>query len=548
MSAPVLQVESVSIGYGGSPVVRDLSLELGAGEILGLIGPNGAGKSTTLHALMGLVPLRTGDVKLDGQSLRGRSPEAIARSGMALVPEGRRLFGELTVEENLQLGLAARRRNGVVGDPLGDAYGLFPILEEFRARPAGVLSGGQQQQLAIARALVAGPRVLLLDEPSLGSGADRRRPRLLDTRHHPRPWARDSPGRAARPAHRGARGSDARPRERRASPDPDLRRCGRHGPNGRRVPVLSTILASGLSDFLSDAVDLQVQVDAIGLGAIFALMAVGIGLVFGVLRLVNFAYGQLIMAGAFALAFASDRGWPVGVGIALCFAVVIVLSLAMERVVFRPLRSQSPAVMLIATFAVAFLLQSVALLWFGPLGKTAASLAELNRPVSIGDVDIRKIAIVAIVSAAVSLALLVLLLNRTSLGLHMRAAAMDFQTARLVGVRANRVSAAAVLIAGVLAALVAVLLTVQFPTVTPTFALRETIIVLAGVVVGGMTRLLSATLGGFTIGYVSGLLGGALPTAQSQYLPTFVFGLVILVLLVRPGGLFLRGRAAVERV
>ena len=307
-------------------------------------------------------------------------------------------------------------------------------------------------------------------------------------------------------------------------------------------------LASGFTDALSDAVDLQVQVDAIGLGAIFALMAVGIGLVFGVLRLVNFAYGQLIMAGAFALAFASDHGWPVGVGIALCFAVVLVLSLAMERVVFRPLRSQSPAVMLIATFAVAFLLQSIALLWFGPLGKTATSLADLNRPVSIGEVDIRKIAIVAIVSAAVSLGLLVLLLNRTSLGLHMRAAAMDFQTARLVGVRANRVSAAAVLIAGVLAALVAVLLTVQFPTVTPTFALRETIIVLAGVVVGGMTRLLSATLGGFAIGYVSGLLGGALPTAQSQYLPTFVFGLVILVLLFRPGGLFLRGRAAVERV
>ncbi len=311
---------------------------------------------------------------------------------------------------------------------------------------------------------------------------------------------------------------------------------------------MSLVLASGLSDFLSDAVDLQVQIDAIGLGAIFALMAVGIGLVFGVLRLVNFAYGQLIMAGAFALAFASDRGWPVSVGIVLCFAVVIVLSLAMERVVFRPLRSQSPAVMLIATFAVAFLLQSIALLWFGPLGRTAASLSELNRPVSIGDVDIRKIAIVAIVSAAVSLALLVLLLNRTSLGLHMRAAAMDFQTARLVGVRANLVSAGAVLIAGILAAVVAVLLTVQFPTVTPTFALRETIIVLAGVVVGGMTRLLSATLGGFAIGYVSGLLGGALPTAQSQYLPTFVFGLVILVLLFRPGGLFLRGRAAVERV
>ncbi len=311
---------------------------------------------------------------------------------------------------------------------------------------------------------------------------------------------------------------------------------------------MSILAASGVADFARDAVDPQVQVDAIGLGAIFALMAVGIGLVFGVLRLVNFAYGQLIMAGAFALAFASDRGWSVAVGIALCFAVVLVLSLAMERTVFRPLRSQSPAVMLIATFAVAFLLQSIALLWFGPLGKTAASLAELNRPVSLGGVEIRKIAIVAIVTAAVCLALLVLLLNKTSIGLHMRAAAMDFQTARLLGVRANRVSAVAVLIAGVLAAIVAVLLTVQFPTVTPRFALRETIVVLAGVVVGGMTRLLSATLGGFAIGYASGLLGGALPTAQSQYLPSFVFGLVILVLLVRPGGLFTRGAPTVERV
>jgi branched-chain amino acid transport system permease protein len=311
---------------------------------------------------------------------------------------------------------------------------------------------------------------------------------------------------------------------------------------------MSALLAGGLGDFLRDAVDLQVQVDAIGLGAVFALMAVGIGLVFGVMRLVNFAYGQLIMAGAFALAYASDRDWPVGVGIALCFAVVLALSLAMERVVFRPLRTQSAAVMLIATFAVAFLLQSIALLWFGPLGKTATSLVQLNRPVEIGGVEIRKITIVAILTAVVCLALLVLLLNRTSVGLHMRAAAIDAQTARLLGVRANLVSTVSVLIAGALAAVVAVMLTVQFPTVTPTFALQETILVLAGVVVGGMTRLLSATLGGFLIGYVSGLLGGALPSSQSQYLPSFLFGLVILVLLIRPDGLFTRSRGLVERV
>ncbi len=294
-------------------------------------------------------------------------------------------------------------------------------------------------------------------------------------------------------------------------------------------------------------IDWQTLTDAIALGAIYALMAVGIGLVFGVLRLVNFAYGQLVMAGAFALALASQWGFPVWAGILLCFAVVLALSLAMDRLVFRPLRSHSPAVMLVATFAVAFLLQSVAVLWFGSLGKIATSLASLNRPVTISNVDIRKITIVAVVIAALCLLALTLLLERTTIGLHMRAASMDFQTARILGVRANRVIAVAVLASGALAAVVAVMLTVQTPLVTPDFALRDTIIVLAGVVLGGMNRPVSATLGGFAIGFASGLLGGALPTDRSQYLPSFLFAAVILVLLVRPGGLFAR-KGAVERV
>jgi branched-chain amino acid transport system permease protein len=129
----------------------------------------------------------------------------------------------------------------------------------------------------------------------------------------------------------------------------------------------------------------------------------------------------------------------------------------------------------------------------------------------------------------------------------MRAASLDFETARLLGVRANRVIAVAVLISGALAAVVAVMLTVQTPLVTSNFALSDTIVVLAGVVLGGLNRVIPATLGGFSIGFASGLLGGALPTNQSQYLPTFLFVAVILVLLVRPGGLFDRTRA-VERV
>jgi branched-chain amino acid transport system ATP-binding protein len=167
MAEPALAVRDLEVRYGSVPAVRGLTLEVGKGEIVGLIGPNGAGKSTTLHAIMGVVPARTGSVMVDGKSVLGSSPEAIARSGVALVPEGRRIYGDFTVEENLRLGLAARRGSSQKG-ALTRAYELFPALRDFRRRRAGVLSGGQQQQLAIARALVAEPDVLLLDEPSLG--------------------------------------------------------------------------------------------------------------------------------------------------------------------------------------------------------------------------------------------------------------------------------------------------------------------------------------------------------------------------------------------
>jgi branched-chain amino acid transport system permease protein len=299
--------------------------------------------------------------------------------------------------------------------------------------------------------------------------------------------------------------------------------------------------------------DLQTLIDATALGSIYALMAVGIGLVFGVLRLVNFAYGQLIMAGAYTLAL--TNGWAPVASIVLCFAVVLGLTMAMEVVAFRPLRNAAPATMLVATFAISFLLQSIALLQFGVLGKSVGTLTGLNRPISDGRLIVRWIWIVAILVAASALIALVLLLNRTSLGLQMRAAATDFRTARLLGVRANGVIAFAVLLSGALAATVSVLLTVEQQYVTYDYAFKDTIIVLVGVVVGGIDRLLTATLGGFAIGFATGALGGFLPSTgtwpftSSVYVDSAVFGLVILVLLVRPAGLFTRrGQRAVERV
>jgi branched-chain amino acid transport system permease protein len=298
------------------------------------------------------------------------------------------------------------------------------------------------------------------------------------------------------------------------------------------------------------ALDAQTIVDAVGLGAVYALMAVGIGLVFGVLRLVNFAYGQLIMAGAYTLAFTAS--WPVAASIAACFAVVVALSMLMDRIVFRPLRGQSPAVMLVTTFAIAFMLQAIALLIDirdDTIGEIATSIASFNQATTVAGVDVRKITIAAVIVAAVALALLALLLARTTIGLHMRAAAADFETARLLGVRAGRVIGFAVFLSGLLAATVAVILTVQFPFVGPDFALRETIVVLVGVVVGGIDRLWTATLGGFAIGFATGIINGVLPTDKSVFLPSAVFALVILVLLLRPAGLFAWGRrTAMERV
>ena len=292
---------------------------------------------------------------------------------------------------------------------------------------------------------------------------------------------------------------------------------------------------------------LQTILDGLALGALYALVAVGLALVFGVMRLINFAQGELITAGAYSLALTSSL--PIVVSIVICFVVCVGLALLLELVAFRRLRGVEPTTTLVATFAVALTLEAVWTLAFGTNGKPADVLSALNTTVTHGSLQLRWVTIVMIAGGALLLGGTALLLGRTDIGLQMRAAARDFRAARLLGVRTDRVIGLAFGLSGVFAAVVALLYTVQVPDVTPTFGLDITIVALVGAVTGGLERLWRAAAGGFVIGFANAVLGDVLHSSQRVYVTTFLFVLVIIILLVRPDGLFasLR-RSSTERV
>jgi len=291
----------------------------------------------------------------------------------------------------------------------------------------------------------------------------------------------------------------------------------------------------------------QTIIDGIALGALYALVAIGLALVFGVLRLINFAQGELITAGAYSLYV--TRSLPLVASVAICFAVCTAIAFLMERIAFRPLRGASPATTLVASFAVAFALEALWLLLFSAQGKPADALYQLNRLAIRGSLDLRWVTVAQLGAGVLLLGGTALLLTRTDIGLQMRAAARDFRTARLLGIRTNAVISMAFVLSGVMAAVVALLFTVQQPLVTNTFGLNIVIIALIGAVVGGIERLWTATAGAFAAGFVTSVLASALPAGMQEFQTAWLFALLLLSLLVRPGGLFapLRG-ANVERV
>ena len=290
---------------------------------------------------------------------------------------------------------------------------------------------------------------------------------------------------------------------------------------------------------------IQNAIDAVSLGSLYALLALGIALIFGIMQLINFAHGELIMIGGYSLFFVLDVNWALAIVGTL--VIVIAFALAMERIAFRPVRGADPSTLLVTSFALSFFLQNVAILVFGSRPKGVGLSPQLSEFITIGNFRISKLSILIVIVTAILLVSFALFLKRTTLGVQMRGAAEDFGVTRLLGVRANVVIAAAFALSGLLAAIASLLLVSQTATLTPTMGVTPVIIAFIATVIGGMGSLPGAVVGGFFLGCLTVSLQASLPLELRLYRDAFTFGAVILVLLLRPQGIVVT-RAARTRI
>jgi branched-chain amino acid transport system permease protein len=300
-----------------------------------------------------------------------------------------------------------------------------------------------------------------------------------------------------------------------------------------------------LSIDLSKEFIVQNLINAISLGSLYALIALGMALIFGIMRLVNFAHGELLMVGGYALVLLAGPPWPILLLATL--VIVLLFAVAMERVAFRPVRNASAPTLLVTSFAVSFFLQNSAMLIFGPLPKTTNISNTLIQSWKIGFVYVARLNVLTVGLTLVLLTLLGLFLGRTTIGVQMRAAAEDFGMARLLGVRANTVIAVSFAIGGLLAGVASFLLVAQTGTVTPTMGLAPVLVGFVAIVLGGMGSLQGAVVGGFLLGLISVTLQAYLPLTLRSYRDAFTYGIVLVVILVLPRGIIV-ARSERQRV
>ena len=290
----------------------------------------------------------------------------------------------------------------------------------------------------------------------------------------------------------------------------------------------------------------QFAVDVLSLGGAYALMALGLVIVFGILRLVNFAYGELIMVAGYTMYLVGGSGLPWLVMAAAAIVMAILTGIATDYVAFRPVRAKSVTAVLITSFAFSTLLQNAALLFISPRPRAVPLPAFFSQTVAIGGVVTPLRNVITIAVTALMLGLFALLMRGTVLGLAMRAAATNFTMTRMLGVPANLIISSAFALSGLMAGVVGLLWMGRIGTVVPTIGLEPLLIAFIATVIGGMRSLIGAVVGGFLLAFIDTGLNYTLPQDLLKFRDAFTFGLVILILLVRPEGL-LRGPATGQR-
>lgn len=282
---------------------------------------------------------------------------------------------------------------------------------------------------------------------------------------------------------------------------------------------------------------IQYLVSSLSLGGLYALMTLGLVVVYGILRLINFAYGELVMVAGYGLLLFGNTAlvWPIVA--VLSILVAIVFAVLMERIAFRPVRFGSANTMLITSFAVSTLLQNTTLLAISPRPQAVRLPSFFVESVMVGDLRLRVVDLAALIVSIVSLVILSILMRRTIVGIALRAAADDFTMTRLLGVRANMLIAVAFAISGLLAGIVAIFWVGRSSLVEPAIGLQPVLIAFIASVVGGMASLKGAVLGGYLLGFLTVGLQMWLPQAMLNYRNAVLFGIVIVILLVRPEGL-----------
>ena len=534
----MLELRSVDAGYGSFQALFGVSLDVKAGEAVGVIGPNGAGKTTLMRVISGLIRPTKGTIAMEGTDVLATPPHRIVSLGIAHVPENRRLFPRLTVDDNLKMGAFMPGARAKFAERLEFVFDLFPRMKERRSQMAGTLSGGEQQMCAIGRALMSHPKLLLLDEPSAGLA-----PVVVQQVFELVKRIRAS-GLTVLIVEQNVQ------QVLRVVDRAYLLEAGSIRASGTSEEMLKsdTIkqavhILGGFEDHgqrmqaFIDAFDiylLEAVINGILLGGVLALLALGLNLIFGVIDVTWICYAELVMIGMYGMYYMVQVfGLPYWAAAPFAILLVAALGALLHYLVIAPLLTAPPINQLLATGGVLFILQSFATVAFGIDFRNLG----IRLPVlAFGEMHFSYSRLLSFIAALVGMVAVYLFMTRTYTGTAIRAISQDRQIMSLMGVDTKRIYLITSALGGALAGLAACLLVLQYD-VHPFVGLSFGPITFLICVLGGLGNFVGGFIAAFVFAEIISL-GGLFSDLEWGYVLAFAF--FIVMMFIRPAGLFAR--------